>query len=64
MESLSRPEGVDVYVPPRSLDETIHLIRKLRWMGLDDEAKTPEAAVAFSCAPTGDNVVGGPQDTD
>ena len=33
-------------VTPGSLDETIDLIRKLRWMGLDDEAKRLEAAVS------------------
>jgi hypothetical protein len=43
-------------------NEVIHLIRKLQWMGLTDEAARLEAPLAeVSCA---DSVLAGPIDTD
>jgi hypothetical protein len=43
-------------------NELVHLIRKLRWMGLTDEAARLEAPLSeISCA---DSVLAGPIDTD
>jgi hypothetical protein len=45
-------------------NELTHLIRKLRWMGMDDEARVVEAQLAACRVTPGDNVIGGPTDTD
>jgi hypothetical protein len=43
-------------------NELVHLIRKLRWMGLTDEAARLESPLSeVSCA---DSVLAGPIDTD
>jgi hypothetical protein len=46
----------------RTRAELIHLIRKLRWMGLDDEAARMEALVAE--VRSAGSVLAGPIDTD
>jgi hypothetical protein len=61
---LKVPENSDVSAEQRAPDELIYLIRKLRWMGMEDEAKIMEAQVAACRIPPGDNVIGGPRDTD
>jgi hypothetical protein len=43
-------------------NEVVHLIRKLRWMGLKDEAARMEAQLA-KASPT-ESVLAGPIDTD
>jgi hypothetical protein len=50
--------------PPqqRTAHQLIHLIRKLRWMGLDDEAAQIEARVGD--APRQESVLEGPAETD
>ena len=58
------PQSLDVSAEQRTPNELIHLIRKLRWMGMEDEAKIMEAQVAACRNPPEDNVVGGPRDTD
>lgn len=58
------PQSLDVSVEQRAPNELIHLIRKLRWMGMEDEAKIMEAQVAACRSPPRDNVIGGPRDTD
>jgi hypothetical protein len=62
------PTNVDkkagVSLQRRTPNELIHMIRKLRWMGMEDEAKTVQAQLAACRVPTGDNVIGGPVDTD
>jgi hypothetical protein len=45
-------------------NELIHLIRKLRWMGMEDEARVVEAQLSACRVTPGDNVIGGPTDTD
>ena len=57
-------ESLEVCVEHRTADELIHLIRKLRWMRMDDEAKIMQAQLAVSRSSPGDNVIGGPTDTD
>jgi hypothetical protein len=58
------PESSDVSAEQRAPDELIYLIRKLRWMGMEDEAKIMEVQVAARRVQPGDNVIGGPRDTD
>jgi hypothetical protein len=48
----------------RTPNELIHLIRKLRWMGMEDEAKIVQARLAAYHASPGESVIGGPADTD
>jgi hypothetical protein len=57
-------ENLDVSVQYRTPNELIHLIRKLRWMGMDDEAKAMQTQLARCHNPPGDNVIAGPRDTD
>lgn len=62
--SVNMPEDFDVCLQQRTANEMIHLIRKLRWMGMEDEAKIMQAQLAAFGVRPGDNVVGGPRDTD
>jgi hypothetical protein len=55
------PEGSTQDRPP---NELVQLIRKLRWMGMEDEAKIMQEQLAACHPPPGDNVIGGPRDTD
>jgi|307.fasta_scaffold878565_1 hypothetical protein len=55
------PEGS---MQSRGPNELVHLIRKLRWMGMEDEAKIVQEHLAACHPPPGDNVIGGPTDTD
>ncbi|HMA74669.1 MAG TPA: hypothetical protein VKP67_24735 [Xanthobacteraceae bacterium] len=48
----------------RATNEVVHLIRKLRWIGMEDEAKIMAARLAADRVLPGDNVIGGPTDTD
>jgi hypothetical protein len=45
-------------------NEVVYLIRKLRWMGLEEEAKSMETELALFRVLPGDSVIGGPADTD
>jgi hypothetical protein len=58
------PEESDIGLHHRTADELVHLIRKLRWMGMDDEAEVMQAQLADSRVSPGDNIIGGPRDTD
>jgi hypothetical protein len=44
----------DVSSQHQTPDELIHLIRKLRWMGMEDEAKIVEAQLAVCLVPPAD----------
>lgn len=57
-------EDLDMSAERRTSNELTHLIRKLRWMGMEDEAKIVEGQLAARPVPSGDSVVGGPRDTD
>jgi hypothetical protein len=48
----------------RMQNQVVHLIRKLRWMGLDDEAKRIQATFDGCERTPADSVLGGPVDTD
>jgi hypothetical protein len=52
----------DASLREKSPAELIHLIRKLRWMGLDEEAARMEALLAE--LPRAESVLAGPIDTD
>jgi hypothetical protein len=45
-------------------NELIRLIRKLRWMGMEEEAERVRAELAQCDAPPADSVVAAPHDTD
>jgi hypothetical protein len=45
-------------------NETIKLIRKLRWIGMEEEAKKLEHELAEREGATADSVVASPRDTD
>jgi hypothetical protein len=44
--------------------QLVKLIRKLRWMGLEDEAELMEMQLALSPVPAMDSVLAAPCDTD
>ena len=63
METLpSRQPPPDVSAEQRASNELIKLIRKLRWMGMDGEARRLQ--VALNGAPKADTVIAEPRETD
>jgi hypothetical protein len=48
----------------RAPNETIKLIRKLRWIGMDEEAQKLQRELAEREGTTSDSVVATPRDTD
>jgi hypothetical protein len=48
----------------RASNELVKLIRKLRWMGMDEEAKILENQLALDGAPAADCVIGVSRETD
>jgi hypothetical protein len=63
MNATSGNHGMsDASLRARSPAELIHLVRKLRWMGLDEEAARMEALLAE--LPRAESVLAGPIDTD
>jgi hypothetical protein len=48
----------------RASDEMVKLIKKLRWVGLESEAKTMERALMARAVPAADSVVATPRETD
>jgi len=60
----------DQQKPPDSLaqqgasDELVKLIRKLRWMGMEEEAKKLQNQLTLCEVPAADSVVGAPRETD
>lgn len=57
-------EQADVAWQDRTPDELIHLICKLRWMGMEDEATAVETQLAACGVLPADNVIACPRDTD
>jgi len=45
-------------------DELVKLIRKLRWMGMEEEAKKLQNHLALCGVPAADSVVEAPRETD
>jgi hypothetical protein len=58
-----QPNTPDV-TQQRTSNEVVKLIRKLRWMGMDEEAKNLENQLARDGVPAADCVVGVSRDTD
>jgi|HubBroStandDraft_6_1064221.scaffolds.fasta_scaffold3339518_2 hypothetical protein len=48
----------------RASNEVVKLIRKLRWMGMDEEAKVLENQLALDGFPVADCVIGVSRETD
>ncbi len=54
----------DVSGEKATSNELVGLIRKLRWMGMDEEAKTAENQLALRTGPVADSVVARSRETD
>ena len=48
----------------RASNDLIRLIRKLRWIGMDDEAKRVQTELKQRAVPAADSVLARPRDTD
>ena len=48
----------------RGSDEMVRLIRKLRWVGLESEAKSMQRELTARAVPAADTVVATPRETD
>ena len=48
----------------RASDELVRLIQKLRWVGLESEAKSIERELTARAVPAGDSVIAIPRETD
>ena len=64
-QHLQDPAAVNAPMPsPPELSECTKLIRKLRWIGLDEEARRLEAALRASAPNTRGAVLAEPASTD
>jgi len=64
---MTRPEGGDapkLTVEERQPDEVVKLIRKLRWIGLESEAKELQDVLEGLPSPRRGSLVAGPHSTD
>jgi hypothetical protein len=59
-----RQKMPDILPSQRASNELVKLIRKLRWMGMDEEAKILENQLALDGAPAADCVIGVSRETD
>ena len=48
----------------RASDELVKLIRKLRWIGLESEAKSMERDLTARAVPAAETVISTPRETD
>ena len=60
----SEPKPSDASAEQRASNNLIRLIRKLRWMGMDDEAKRMQTELMQRAVPAEDSVLARPRDTD
>ena len=60
---LEPPMSPAVSAEQRVSDALVKLIRKLRWMGMDDEAERQMTIAMVHLRPA-DSVIAGPSDTD
>ena len=60
----SKPKSPDGSAEQRASNDLIRLIRKLRWMGMDDEAKRMQIELKQRDVPAEDSVLARPRDTD
>jgi hypothetical protein len=61
---LGQTRPTDVSVEQRAANEFIYLIRKLRWIGLDDETEQLLAQLRRCCVQPTDSVIAEACDTD
>jgi hypothetical protein len=64
MELFGPPISPDVSDDQRASNTLIKLIQKLRWIGMDDEAKRVQTTLAARDMQPADSVIAGPCDTD
>ena len=60
----SEPKPLDGSAEQRASNDLIRLIRKLRWMGMEDEAKSVQTELMQRGVPADDSVLARPRDTD
>ena len=58
------PMSLDVSEDQRASNALVKLIRKLRWMGMDDDAERVQITLATCDVQHADSVVAAPNDTD
>jgi len=58
------PDASDISSTDKAPNELIKLIRKLRWMGMEDEAKGLQQELTRRHATTADSVLATPAETD
>ena len=61
---FERQEPPDVSEEQQAVNELIKLIRKLRWLGMDDEAARVQMTLATSDVRLANCVITGPGETD
>jgi hypothetical protein len=64
MTAVSRPETVEAGPEPKTSDELVGLIRKLRWAGMEDDATRLQARLGRLTADDRSSVVAEPTCTD
>jgi hypothetical protein len=65
METILRQqESPDVSIEQRRSSELVKRIRKLRWMGLEGEARRMQVQLALSGGARADSVLAAPPETD
>jgi hypothetical protein len=62
--SRAQPNGSDAVAAPNGSNELIKLIRKLRWVGMDDEAERLQAELTQRQTAAADSVVATQGETD
>ncbi len=62
--SLEQQKPPDALAEQRASNKLVKLIRKLRWMGMEEEAERVQMELAQRGVPPADSVVAVPHDTD
>jgi hypothetical protein len=61
---LEKRKPPNVLAEQRASNKLVKLIRKLRWMGMEEEAERVQMELAQRDVPPGDSVVAAPHETD
>jgi hypothetical protein len=64
MEHYAEQTSLEVTTTPTSAAEVIKLIRKLRWIGLESEARQLQDVLTGLPSPRSGSLVAGPHSTD
>ena len=62
--SLKQQKASDISADQRTSNELVKLIRKLRWMGMEEEAQRVQTELAQCAGRPADSVLVAPRDTD